>query len=244
MTGGLEYSGLSAFTAINTAFTALTSSGGKVFLREGTFPIGTNILQIPGNVHLVGSGIDQSIITGTGYTTGSATDIIQNLHWASGADSNIRIADLTVQGDNTGAGAAATGNHGNAIWLAGVTDYVIERVKCKYYLSFGINIAGANAGVLPTPGTCYNGWIERNTVLSQKSGCVRAGNVVGLHIEENYISGGDTPLQTVGATQNTGICNGVWVERNRVDMAGNNGCLLYTSPSPRDLSTSRMPSSA
>ena len=28
------------------------------------------------------------------------------------------------------------------------------------------------------------------------------------------------------------------------DKAGNNGCLLYTSPSPRDLSTSRMPSSA
>ena len=26
--------------------------------------------------------------------------------------------------------------------------------------------------------------------------------------------------------------------------AGTNGCLLYTSPSPRDLSTSRMPSSA
>ena len=25
---------------------------------------------------------------------------------------------------------------------------------------------------------------------------------------------------------------------------GDNGCLLYTSPSPRDLSTSRMPSSA
>ena len=25
---------------------------------------------------------------------------------------------------------------------------------------------------------------------------------------------------------------------------GNNACLLYTSPSPRDLSTSRMPSSA
>ena len=27
-------------------------------------------------------------------------------------------------------------------------------------------------------------------------------------------------------------------------MADNAGCLLYTSPSPRDLSTSRMPSSA
>ena len=28
------------------------------------------------------------------------------------------------------------------------------------------------------------------------------------------------------------------------NIAGTNGCLLYTSPSPRDLSTSRMPSSA
>ena len=28
------------------------------------------------------------------------------------------------------------------------------------------------------------------------------------------------------------------------NVAGNIGCLLYTSPSPRDLSTSRMPSSA
>ena len=27
-------------------------------------------------------------------------------------------------------------------------------------------------------------------------------------------------------------------------LLGDNGCLLYTSPSPRDLSTSRMPSSA
>ena len=30
----------------------------------------------------------------------------------------------------------------------------------------------------------------------------------------------------------------------RVDFPEDKGCLLYTSPSPRDLSTSRMPSSA
>ena len=35
------------------------------------------------------------------------------------------------------------------------------------------------------------------------------------------------------------------VERDRIGGAGiYDGCLLYTSPSPRDLSTSRMPSSA
>ena len=36
------------------------------------------------------------------------------------------------------------------------------------------------------------------------------------------------------------------IEKDGVDACGDSimGCLLYTSPSPRDLSTSRMPSSA
>ena len=35
-----------------------------------------------------------------------------------------------------------------------------------------------------------------------------------------------------------------WDEQGHVDRELWNNCLLYTSPSPRDLSTSRMPSSA
>ena len=34
------------------------------------------------------------------------------------------------------------------------------------------------------------------------------------------------------------------VDTDSMDCVGTGGCLLYTSPSPRDLSTSRMPSSA
>ena len=34
------------------------------------------------------------------------------------------------------------------------------------------------------------------------------------------------------------------IVRERLEMGDSNNCLLYTSPSPRDLSTSRMPSSA
>ena len=33
-------------------------------------------------------------------------------------------------------------------------------------------------------------------------------------------------------------------QKDRLSNIGGKGCLLYTSPSPRDLSTSRMPSSA
>ena len=39
------------------------------------------------------------------------------------------------------------------------------------------------------------------------------------------------------------ICNALFDAGNDVLTSGNH-CLLYTSPSPRDLSTSRMPSSA
>eukprot|EP00831_Metopus_contortus_P054881 TRINITY_DN46294_c0_g1_i1.p2 TRINITY_DN46294_c0_g1~~TRINITY_DN46294_c0_g1_i1.p2 ORF type:complete len:121 (-),score=28.20 TRINITY_DN46294_c0_g1_i1:71-433(-) len=35
-----------------------------------------------------------------------------------------------------------------------------------------------------------------------------------------------------------------FLDQARYELTYDNGCLLYTSPSPRDLSTSRMPSSA
>ena len=45
-------------------------------------------------------------------------------------------------------------------------------------------------------------------------------------------------------TTEVGRLTGLVVEISTVDVADWNHCLLYTSPSPRDLSTSRMPSSA
>ena len=43
---------------------------------------------------------------------------------------------------------------------------------------------------------------------------------------------------------NAGIVHSIGPFRLHVDIARILACLLYTSPSPRDLSTSRMPSSA
>ena len=56
-----------------------------------------------------------------------------------------------------------------------------------------------------------------------------------LHIEDSPVAG-----QGIFATQNIPSDVKLGVSHVVVD----NDCLLYTSPSPRDLSTSRMPSSA
>ena len=49
-------------------------------------------------------------------------------------------------------------------------------------------------------------------------------------------------LQNLEPGDTLTILNGNYDIRN--DYAGSNGCLLYTSPSPRDRTRSRMPSSA
>ena len=48
------------------------------------------------------------------------------------------------------------------------------------------------------------------------------------------------PLPVVDLGRDTSLCGDQSIELN----AGNDGCLLYTSPSPRDRTRSRMPSSA
>ena len=66
-------------------------------------------------------------------------------------------------------------------------------------------------------------WLIENTSLSFK----QISNFVGLHILE---------IQAIADGE---VSNGI-LSRNPLE----NGCLLYTSPSPRDRQKSRMPSSA
>ena len=54
------------------------------------------------------------------------------------------------------------------------------------------------------------------------------------------------PFQVIGSTLSIAICDQTKLpfEKNLKVMTGMNICLLYTSPSPRDATLSRMPSSA
>ena len=51
-------------------------------------------------------------------------------------------------------------------------------------------------------------------------------------------------LQNNPRLANSGVFESEFYKRQILDGLIDNACLLYTSPSPRDLSTSRMPSSA
>ena len=74
---------------------------------------------------------------------------------------------------------------------------------------------------------------------------IAAGYGTALYIGDPVISSGTSDaygIQGIARGATTGALRGVIV--GLYDSGSTNACLLYTSPSPRDLSTSRMPSSA
>ena len=61
---------------------------------------------------------------------------------------------------------------------------------------------------------------------------------VAISNNHEYWSKANTSVETIDGVSY------VRLHGNLIAEVDDNGCLLYTSPSPRDLSTSRMPSSA
>ena len=77
------------------------------------------------------------------------------------------------------------------------------------------------------------------------SGAVTDRKVLTQAMEEMTLIAGQKPVETVARKSEAGfkIRDGMKIGC-KVTLRGTRICLLYTSPSPRDLSTSRMPSSA
>ena len=99
--------------------------------------------------------------------------------------------------------------------------------------------------ITPTVVSCFGGLVLNKDVFS-----MRPGEALQLTNFEPDIAGGYKKM--LGTTQyNSNIVPQVSSSSEIIDMVAifNDivlaaSCLLYTSPSPRDLSTSRMPSSA
>ena len=97
---------------------------------------------------------------------------------------------------------------------------------------------------------------RRHGCILQMGGSDQWGNIVngvelGRRVDSAQLFGLTSPLITTasGAKMGKTADGAVWLNADRVSAYDywqfwRNTCLLYTSPSPRDLSTSRMPSSA
>ena len=78
-----------------------------------------------------------------------------------------------------------------------------------------------------------NGWGDPFSYARSRE--IHMAGILGHRIADDY-SGADAFDQDGGAEYKSTIANSI--------NATYNGCLLYTSPSPRDMRRSRMPSSA
>ena len=97
------------------------------------------------------------------------------------------------------------------------------------------NAAGV-VSVAPTSNNKVGSYNVTATVTGLTAASFALTNTVGAMA--NLAATGGTPQSTAASTSfSTSL-------QATVTDAGGNPCLLYTSPSPRDLSTSRMPSSA
>ena len=85
--------------------------------------------------------------------------------------------------------------------------------------------------------------INWNINKDEKTTMRLADSPIGETHEVKFMSVFQTESGAIGANVESATLAGnvLWLSG---DFGPSNGCLLYTSPSPRDLSTSRMPSSA
>ena len=83
----------------------------------------------------------------------------------------------------------------------------------------------------------------RKRMMAEKSELIQYGGMGLARKMLTILSDVDRALTTIDEDDQTPVAQGIRLLRNKM-WHELSGCLLYTSPSPRDLSTSRMPSSA
>ena len=101
----------------------------------------------------------------------------------------------------------------------------------------------------PSGSVVFPSWgsVMRGNELSPSSlgeGVVADGTIRNLSNESNDTISNTEVIDEGDVTVESSVKNTVESTKINSDKNSNNSCLLYTSPSPRDLSTSRMPSSA
>ena len=94
-------------------------------------------------------------------------------------------------------------------------------------------------------------FVDSATCLSVTRGSGAAINVDVVNGNDSYAGTSDCPMKSLSAAVNSAVNNdeiimhsGLYHDNVSINGIDNLLCLLYTSPSPRDVEESRMPSSA
>ena len=123
--------------------------------------------------------------------------------------------------------------------------------NCDVYVIGGGGAAGTDGGSNATKGGGGGGMAFKTLALSAGSHTVTVGSGGDQVVASNTGgSGGTSGFSTLSATGGAGSSGlssggtGGTGSGGTTNGTGGNGCLLYTSPSPRDATLSRMPSSA
>lgn len=144
--------------------------GGLAQIREGEYVIGTagtsgvnqngNPVKLKTDIGLLGAGAatilklaDYQKKTGTNIASVPATNgvpnIVTNSDWSSvGAQSNIYIGRMTLDGNNANQNQAPTGTEHDNLNLTGVTDFLVENMWCKDAYSDGMDFDYCENGVV------------------------------------------------------------------------------------------------
>ena len=157
----------------------------------------------------------------------------------------VTAGTVPVSLGGTGATTAAAARTALGVDQAGTDNSTDVTLANTNYLSIsGQEITGGTVP-LSSGGTGATTAAAARTALgvdaagTDNSTAVTLANTNYLSISGQEITGGTVPLSSggTGATTAAGALSNLGVTSTA-------SCLLYTSPSPRDLSTSRMPSSA
>jgi parallel beta-helix repeat protein len=158
---------------INSALTA--AAGGKVYLAEGTYTLGTTAISVPNNTTLAGVGVGTVLTFASGTGTGTY-NAITNSDTTTGT--HVTIRDLLIEGNKTGQTAGTfNGIYFNGMGSGAIRDGgVVTNVVVQ-------NIYGSNS-----QGIYINN--SANTEITDS--IVRNGDQSGIYVNlsaNNVISG-------------------------------------------------------
>ena len=147
-----------------------------------------------------------------------------------GSEMCIRDSGITLKHTRLGLAIRSTGENPHAAQALGFPVFLI-RYSCVAFGGLLAGFAGAYASTIYTPlwadgMIAGRGWIAVALVVF---GTWKTGRIAFGALLFGMVSLGELIAQSMGANIPSQLLS---------------SCLLYTSPSPRDLSTSRMPSSA